>query len=114
MEDFKRITARNALIGEPISVLCKHCNFQDKCDFTRETCCDELAVILAELEDKIESGELGNVKQAVKEFAEKAKYIFIEDGGADEFAEGWNAACQYHKNTIDELFANIYGAEVEE
>lgn len=54
---YERLTTRNE-VGKPISVLCEHCHIQDKCDFSKETCCNELADRLAELEDKIESGKM--------------------------------------------------------
>lgn len=53
---YKRLTRRNE--DGTTWVKCSVCDIQDKCDFTKETCCQELQDRLAELEDKIEQGTL--------------------------------------------------------
>ena len=63
---YERLTTRNE-VGKPISVLCEHCHIQDKCDFSKETCCNELADRLAELQDKIESGKMLELPFAIGE-----------------------------------------------
>lgn len=52
----ERLTRRNA--DGTTWVKCASCDIQDKCDFTKESCCQELQDRLAELEDKIEQGTL--------------------------------------------------------
>lgn len=37
---------------------CKDCAIYDKCDFSYDTCCEELTDRLAELEDKLKNGTL--------------------------------------------------------
>lgn len=97
MKDYKRLTDRDD-DGMPY-VKCADCYIRDKCDLTKEVCYQELQDRLAELEDKIERGELVEVpkgavvltpeerseemrlcneerKQAVKEFAERVKMAF--------------------------------------
>ena len=54
--EYKRLTRRN--IDGTTWVKCASCDIQDKCDFTKESCCNELQDRLAELEDKIEQGTL--------------------------------------------------------
>lgn len=54
--DYKRLTRRNQ--DGTTWVKCAVCDIQDKCDFTKESCCQELHNRLAELEDKIEQGTL--------------------------------------------------------
>lgn len=54
--EYKRLTRRNT--DGTTWVKCANCDIQDKCDFTKETCCQELQDRLAELEDKIERGTL--------------------------------------------------------
>ena len=54
--EYKRLTRRNA--DGTTWVKCSVCDIQDKCDFTKESCCQELQDLLAELEDKIEQGTL--------------------------------------------------------
>ena len=94
---YERLTDRDD-DGMPY-VKCADCYIRDKCDLTKEVCYQELQDRLAELEDKIERGELveapkGAVvltpeeraeemrltneerKQAVKEFAERVKMAF--------------------------------------
>lgn len=51
---YKRLTRRNE--DGTSWVKCAVCDIQDKCDFTKESCCQELQDRLAELEDKIEQG----------------------------------------------------------
>ena len=53
---YERLTRRNA--DGTTWVKCAVCDIQDKCDFTKESCCQELQDRLAELEDKIENGTL--------------------------------------------------------
>lgn len=53
---YERLTRRNE--DGTTWVKCAVCDIQDKCDFTKETCCQELQDRLAELEDKIEQGTL--------------------------------------------------------
>lgn len=53
---YNRLTRRNK--DGTTWVKCAKCDIQDKCDFTKETCCQEMQDRLAELEDKIESGTL--------------------------------------------------------
>lgn len=55
-----RLTRRNE--DGTTWVKCAVCDMQDKCDFTKETCCHELQDRLAELEDKIENGTLSERK----------------------------------------------------
>lgn len=95
MKDYKRLTDRDD-DGMPY-VKCADCYIRDKCDLTKEVCYQELQDRLAELEDKIERGELISTvqderceqeiaffvkynaevrKQAVKEFAERVKMAF--------------------------------------
>lgn len=97
MKDYKRLTDRDD-DGIPC-VKCADCYIRDKCDLTKEVCYQELQDRLAEIEDKIERGELVEVpkgavvltpeeraeemqlvneerKQAVKEFAERVKMAF--------------------------------------
>lgn len=59
MSEYKRLTRRNE--DGTTLVKCADCYIQDKCDFTKETCCEELQDRLAELEDKIENGEIGDI-----------------------------------------------------
>ena len=54
--EYKRLTRRNE--DGTTWVKCAVCDIQDKCDFTKETCCQELQDRLAKLEDKIEKGTL--------------------------------------------------------
>jgi len=54
MEMYKRLTRRNN--DGTTWVKCAVCDIQDKCDFTKESCCQELQDRLAELEDRIEQG----------------------------------------------------------
>ena len=56
MKDYKRLTDRDD-DGMPY-VKCADCYIRDKCDLTKEVCYQELQDRLAEIEDKIESGEL--------------------------------------------------------
>ena len=56
MKDYKRLTDRDD-DGMPY-VKCADCYIRDKCDLTKEVCYQELQDRLAELEDKIERGEL--------------------------------------------------------
>ena len=56
MMEYKRLTRRNE--DGTTWVKCAVCDIQDKCDFTKECCCQELQDRLAELEDKIEQGTL--------------------------------------------------------
>ena len=100
---YERLTDRDD-DGMPY-VKCADCYIRDKCDLTKEVCYQELQDRLAELEDKIERGELVEApkgaaaltpeeraeemrlaneerKQAVKEFAERVKmalYYKIEE-----------------------------------
>ena len=53
---YERLTRRNQ--DGTSWVKCAVCYIQDKCDFTKETCCQELQDRLAELEDKIEQGTM--------------------------------------------------------
>lgn len=62
-DTYKRLTRRNEY-GTAL-VKCEACYIQDKCDFTKETCCEELQDRLAELEDKIENGTLVELPLAV-------------------------------------------------
>lgn len=94
---YERLTDRDD-DGMPY-VKCADCYIRDKCDLTKEVCYQELQDRLAELEDKIERGELVEApkgaaaltpeeraeemrlaneerKQAVKEFAERVKMAF--------------------------------------
>ena len=94
---YERLTDRDD-DGMPY-VKCADCYIRDKCDLTKEVCYQELQDRLAELEDKIERGELVEApkgaaaltpeeraeemrlaneerKQAVKEFAEQVKMAF--------------------------------------
>ena len=94
---YERLTDRDD-DGMPY-VKCADCYVRDKCDLTKEVCYQELQDRLAELEDKIERGELVEApkgaaaltpeeraeemrlaneerKQAVKEFAERVKMAF--------------------------------------
>ena len=57
----------------------------------------------------LQQNDYGNIKQAVKEFAERLKREFIEGDGDDEFTEGWNGACSSHRDKIDDLIKEIYG-----
>ena len=87
---YERLTDRDD-DGMPY-VKCADCYIRDKCDLTKEVCYQELQDRLAELEDKIERGELISTvqaergeqeiaffvvhnaevrKQAIKEFADK-------------------------------------------
>ena len=59
MKDYKRLTDRDD-DGMPY-VKCADCYIRDKCDLTIEVCYQELQDRLAEIEDKIESGELMEV-----------------------------------------------------
>lgn len=89
---YERLTDRDD-DGMPY-VKCADCYIRDKCDLTKEVCYQELQDRLAELEDKIERGELISTvqsergdkevaffvahntavrKQAVKEFAMRLK-----------------------------------------
>lgn len=61
----------------------------------------EAYIHLAELEDKLESRELDNVKEAIKEFAEELKNIFRTKHAAVIA----NVVC----NRIDELYNERYG-----
>lgn len=56
MKDYKRLTDRDD-DGIPY-VKCADCYIRDKCDSTKEVCYQELQDRLAEIEDKIESGEI--------------------------------------------------------
>lgn len=59
MKDYKRLTDRD---GDGIPyVKCADCYIWDKCDLTKEVCYEELQDRLAEIEDKIERGELVEV-----------------------------------------------------
>ena len=62
--DYKRLTRKNK--DGTTWVKCAVCDSQDKCDFTKETCCQELQDRLAEIEDKIEQGTL--IEIPTKEF----------------------------------------------
>ena len=53
---YERLTDRDD-DGMPY-VKCADCYIRDKCDLTKEVCYQELQDRLAELEDKIERGEL--------------------------------------------------------
>ena len=59
----------------------------------------------------------GNVKQAVKEFAERLKKEIIEGGGTclDEYdigkQDGYNSACEHHRQAIEDLITELYGAD---
>lgn len=55
----ERLTRRNA--DGTTWVKCASCDIQDKCDFTKESCCQELQDRLAELEDKIEQGTMKEI-----------------------------------------------------
>lgn len=97
MKDYKRLTDRDN-DGIPY-VKCADCYIRDKCDLTKEVCYQELQDRLAEIEDKIERGELAEVpkgsvvltpeeraeemrlcnemrKQAVQEFADRVEIAF--------------------------------------
>lgn len=56
-------------------------------------------------------------KQAVKEFAERLKKEIIEGDGTclDEYdigkQDGYNSACEHHRQAIDDLITELYGAE---
>ena len=67
MKDYKRLTDRDD-DGMPY-VKCANCYIQDKCDLTEEVCYQELQDRLAEIEDKIESGEIDYVADRDKEIA---------------------------------------------
>ena len=56
MSEYKRLTRRNK--DGTTWVKCSDCDNQDKCDITKESCCNYLQDRLAELEDKIENGTL--------------------------------------------------------
>ena len=56
MSEYKRLTRRNK--DGTTWVKCSACDNQDKCDITKESCCNVLQDRLAELEDKIENGTL--------------------------------------------------------
>lgn len=62
---YERLTRRNT--DGTTWVKCAVCDIQDKCDFTKETCCQELQDRLAELEDKIEQGTLKEIPELPKE-----------------------------------------------
>ena len=59
----------------------------------------------------------GNVKQAVKEFAERLKKEIIEGDGTclDEYdigkQDGYNSACEHHRQAIEDLITELYGAD---
>ena len=118
---YERLTDRDD-DGMPY-VKCADCYIRDKCDLTKEVCYQELQDRLAELEDKIERGELVEVpkgevvltpeerleemrhvneesKQAAKEFAERVKMAFycefdelIPSTMADKIDELANEVC---------------------
>lgn len=66
---------------------------------------------------KLVNAGYGNVKQAVKEFAERLKKEIIEGGGTclDEYdigkQDGYNSACEHHRQAIDDLITELYGAD---
>lgn len=70
MKDYKRLTDRDD-DGIPY-VKCADCYIRDKCDLTKEVCYQELQDRLAEIEDKIESGEIDYVVDRDKEIARLA------------------------------------------
>lgn len=69
MKDYKRLTGRNE--DGTTYVKCADCYIQDKCDLTKEVCCEELQDRLADLEDKIDSGELCKREEVKKETAKE-------------------------------------------
>ena len=101
MKDYKRLTERDE---DGITFLnCTNCYIEDKCDATKETCCDELKDRLAELEDKIESGELCDRKEVARE-------IFAEL--YDDIPLGFNTIT-LSKDTIKDR-AEAYGVILED
>ena len=64
---YERLTDRDD-DGIPY-VKCADCYIRDKCDLTKEVCYQELQDRLAEIEDKIESGEIDHVADRDKEIA---------------------------------------------
>ncbi len=77
--EYKRLTRRNA--DGTTWVKCAVCDIQDKCDFTKETCCQELQDRLAELEDKIEQGTLKEIPCNVGDTV----YVAYGVSGIDEW-----------------------------
>ena len=59
MSEYKRLTRRNK--DGTTWVKCSDCDNQDKCDITKESCCNYLQDRIAELEDKIENETLVNI-----------------------------------------------------
>ena len=119
---YERLTDRDD-DGMPY-VKCADCYIRDKCDLTKEVCYQELQDRLAELEDKIERGELVELpkgavvltpeeraeemrrareerKQAVKELAERVKMAFYYE--FDELIPSTMA------DRIDELVKEVCG-----
>ena len=74
MKDYKRLTDRDD-DGMPY-VKCADCYIRDKCDLTKEVCYQELQDRLAELEDKIERGELISTVQ--DELSEQEIAFFVK------------------------------------
>ena len=76
MKDYKRLTGRND--DGAAYVQCADCYIQDKCILTKEICCNELQDRLADLEDKIESGELCDRKETAKEILKPLYNVIME------------------------------------
>ncbi len=55
----------------------------------------------------------GNVKKAIKEFAQAGKDCLLNTtiGHTQEFNDGYNTALIYVKNIIDNLIIELYGAD---
>ena len=68
--------------------------------FSRALNEEEILNRLAELEDKIESEELINFKQAVKNFTEKLKKYFYD-----------LYKTEYANKIVDDLITELYGAD---
>ena len=110
---YERLTDRDD-DGMPY-VKCADCYIRDKCDLTKEVCYQELQDRLAELEDKIERGELvevpkGAVVLTPEERAEEMRLINEERKQAvKEFAEVKILIPSTMADKIDELVKEAYG-----
>ena len=80
--EYKRLTRRNT--DGTTWVKCAICDIQDKCDFTKECCCQELQDRLAELEDKIENGTLVDTETYFiveeNQWAGKNRFLICKNG----------------------------------
>lgn len=93
MKDYERLTDRDD-DGIPY-VKCADCYIRDKCDLTKEVCYQELQDRLAELEDKIERGELISTQ--------------LKDSSEQEFAFFVN-----HNRSVSKLFADELKARLQD